>query len=48
MNNERKSQPKIWIQIPEDFSSMSEKEIDSFAQTLWEEITQQLGGAHEA
>ena len=48
MNNERKSQPKIWIQIPENFSSMSDEEIDSFSRSLWQEITQQLGSADES
>ena len=48
MNKERKSQPKIWIQIPENFSSMSDEEINSFTQSLWEEITQRLGDAHES
>ena len=48
MNNERKSQPKIWIQIPENFSSMNEEEIESFTQSLWQKITQQLGAADES
>ena len=48
MNNERKSQPKIWIQITENFSSMSDEEINSFTQSLWEEIAQRLGDAHES
>ena len=48
MKNERKSQPKNWIQIPENFSSMSDEEVDSFTQSLWQEITQQIGGALES
>ena len=48
MNNQRNSQPKIWIQIPENFSSMNEEEIESVTQSLWQEITQQLGSANES
>ena len=48
MSKEKKSQPKIWIQIPENFSDMNDEEIDSFTQSLWQQITQQLGGAHES
>ena len=48
MNNEKKSQSRIWIQIPENFSSMNEEEIESFTQSLWQKITQQLGDADES
>ena len=48
MSKERKSQLKIWIQIPENLSSMSDEEIESFAQTLWQKITQRLGDDHES
>ena len=43
MSNEKSSQPKIWNQIPENFSDMNDEEIDRFTQSLWQEITQQLG-----
>ncbi len=48
MGNDRKSQPKIWIQIPENFSHMNDEEIDGFAQSLWEEITQRMEIAYES
>ena len=48
MNYEKKSQSRIWIQIPENFSSMSDEEINDFTQSLWEEITQRLGAANES
>jgi hypothetical protein len=48
MNKENKVHPKIWIQIPENFYSMSDEEIESFIQSLWEEIKVRLGDAREA
>jgi hypothetical protein len=43
MNNEKKSRSRIWIQIPENFSSMNEEEIDSFTQSLLQEVCRQIG-----
>ena len=48
MDNEKKSQSRLWIQIPENFSSMSDEDIDSFTQSIWQKITYELGGAHES
>ena len=48
MNNEKKSQSRMWIQIPENFLSMSDEDIDRFTLSIWQEITQQLGGDHES
>lgn len=48
MSKERKSKPKIWIQIPENLSSMSDEEIESFSRTVWQEITQRLRDDHES
>ena len=48
MSNEKRPQPILWFQIRENLATMDDEEIDAFAQSLWQEITQELGDAHES